>query len=78
MIKTMIFEAKKPLTLFCLAVCTKNTGSTKISSELELFKLVHKKPASFLAYDEQAVCCAVEEDLDVFPIQKVAAIENDF
>ena len=42
----MTFDVKEHLTLFCFAVYTKDTGSTKPSYELELLKIVHKKKAN--------------------------------
>ena len=54
--ETMTFDVKDHATLHCFAVYTKDTGSTKTSSELELLKLVHRKGARHLfVCDEQAV-----------------------
>ena len=58
----MTFDVKDHATLHCFAVYTKDTGSTKTSSELELLKLVHKKGAGLLECDEQVIYCDVEEN----------------
>ena len=49
------FDVKEHKSLFCFAVYTKDTGSTKPSYELELLKYVHTKKASLFACDGQAV-----------------------
>ena len=46
--ETMTFDVAEHISTFFFAVYTKNTGSTKTRSDLELLKLVHKKPAGFL------------------------------
>ena len=60
--KTMTFDVAEHTSTFCFAVYTKDTGSTKTSSELELLKLVHKKGAGLFACDEQVIYCDVEEN----------------
>ena len=60
--ETMTFDVKDHATLHCFAVYTKDTGSTKTSSELELLKLVHKKGAGIFECDEQVIYCDVEEN----------------
>ena len=48
--ETMTFDVKERVTLYCFAVYTKDTGSTKTSSEPEPLKLVHKKGVSQLLH----------------------------
>ena len=72
------FDVKEHKTLYCLAVYTKDTGSTKANYELELLKMVHKNKASLFAYDGWAVNGEVGDDFDSFPVQKVEDVGKDF
>jgi len=65
--------------LFCFAVYTENTGSTKPSSELELLKLQHKRKASLFSCAEWAVYSDVVADLgDGDMTTKVDDVKGDF
>ena len=74
----MTFDIKLHKSLFCFAVYAKHTGSTELSTELQLLKYVYKKKASLFACDEQAVYGDVEEDLDGFPVVAVEDTEKDW
>ena len=74
----MTFDIKLQKSLFWFAVYTKHTGSTELSTELQLLKYVYKKKANLFACDEQAVYSDVEEVLDGFPVVAVEDTEKDW
>jgi len=73
------FNAVEHKSMFCFAVYTKNTGSTKVSHEKELLTRQYAKKVSLFACDAYAVYSDVEVSLgDGLVTQKLDDVEGDF
>jgi len=77
--ETMSFDVKEHVTMFCFALRTKNTGSTKKSWEKELLAGVYAKKASLFACEKAAVFSDSDEEIapGLTPT-KVIDVDNDF
>lgn len=73
------FNVKEQNTMFCFAVYTKNTGSSKVSHEKELLTRQYAQRVSLFACDAHAVYSDVEVSLgDGLVTQKLVDVEGDF
>jgi len=72
------FDTKERTSLYCFTVYTKDTGSTKKSTELELLMKQAEKKVSLFACDMSAVYGDVAVESEYLTVTKVEDVDNDF
>ena len=72
------FDTKERTSMYCFTVYTKDTGSTKKSSELELLMKQAEKKVSLFACDKAAVYGDVKVDSEFLTVVEVEDVDNDF